>query len=257
MVNPAFVFLPLYLYPYNTSSWSAITAQVSANPGLEFQIVVSPNLANIFPDDNYHLALTQLNNFTNAKTLGYVPTNWTNRNISAVKADISAYAAWAGDPSIALQGIFFDEAPSAYNNETWAYMSNISTFARDSMGPGRKYVTLNPGVPVDAAFYNISDNVIIFENAWDQFNLTKLEAHGWDLMGKSTYIIHDFPKDTLLQAEAINNLTDANLRGLLITTQPNYDEISMLWNEFCIEMGDKMDGGDLPNGDILPVFGWR
>jgi hypothetical protein len=255
MVSPAFVFLPLYLYPYNSSSWANITAAIAANPNLNFEVVVAPNLAYVYPDKNYEIALEGLNNFTNVKTLGYVATSWTERNMSSVLADISAYAAWSNhsNPNIMVQGIFFDEVTSSTKNESLEYMKNITNFARTALGPGRGEIVYNPGVTVDPIFYEMADLVSVFENSWETFNLSAISSIPWDLQAKSIYLIHHFPGDDPLQADLINNLTDSNVGGMLITTQQSYNELSALWAEFCIELADKLDGGDMPNGDVYPV----
>jgi hypothetical protein len=255
MVNPAFVFLPLYLHPYNASSWSAVTTAVAANPTLHFQIVVAPNLSNIYPDINYQNAISGLNNFSNVQTLGYVPTSWANRDQTAVMGDISAYAAWSNfsTANIAVQGIFFDEAPSLPNSATLSYMKTISTYARRALGPGRGHITFNPGVVVDPLFYNMVDDMIIFENSWAEFNTTFLTTMNWDLLQKSTVLVHNFTGNDAMQADLINNITDANVGGLLITTSDGYTDTSSLWLQFCEELADKNNGGDLPDGDVLPV----
>lgn len=254
MVNPAFVLLPLYLYPYNETSWSNITRSIAANPHLDFQIIVAPNLANVFPDKNYEVALDGLNNFTNVVTLGYVPINWIQRDLTSVLADVSCYAQWPThtNPNIAVQGIFFDETPSSLTNETWAYMSNITAFAKEALGPGRQHIAFNPGVAVDRAFYTLADTINVFENEWAAFNMSALISTPWDLLARSTYLIHDFPLDEALQVDLVNNLTDSNVGGMLVTTQQSYNELSELWSEFCEVLADKIEGGDLPNIEVLP-----
>ena len=256
MVNPAFVFLPLYLYPYNASSWGALTTAVAANPTLKFQVVIAPNLINIFPDKNYQTALNGLNNYANVQTLGYVPTSWANRDRNAVMADVACYAAWTNYPAanIGVQGIFFDEAPSTLSNNTLDYMTTIAQYAKNTLGASRSHITFNPGVPVDAKFYNIADTVVIFENTWAEFNYaTTLSTLSEDLLEKSTVVLHNFTGTDEVQADLINNITDSNVGGLLITTSDGYTELSGLWKEFCVELADKNDGGDLPDGDVLPV----
>lgn len=253
MVKASFVFLPLYLYPYNTSSWSAIEASVSANPNLDFEIVIAPNLSNTFPDKNYEVALESLNNFTNVRTLGYVPTSYAMRDITEVLGEVDCYAAWGtngSNPRVVVQGIFFDEAPSTFTNDTFNYMSNISNYAKDALGVGRRYITFNPGVPIDSSFYNLADNVIIFENTWAEFSLTHMLQVPWDIMAKSTYLIHTFTGGDTVQADVINNLTDSNVQGLYVTTSSGYDQVSGLWPEFCEELADKIDGGDYVSGDV-------
>ncbi|KAK0103014.1 hypothetical protein ONS95_000802 [Cadophora gregata] len=253
MVNPAFVLLPLYVYPYNETSWSNITASIIAHPNLNFQVIVAPNLANVFPDKNYEVALDGLNSFPNVVTLGYVPINWIHRDLEMVLADISCYAAWPThtNPNIAVQGIFFDETTSALTEETWAYMSNITTFAKEALGPGKQHISFNPGVAVDRAFYDLADTVNVFENEWAAFNMSVLTSTPMDLHARSTYLIHDFPGDKSLQAEVIHDLADANVGGMLLTTQPSYTELSEMWAEFCEELADNV-GGSLPP-ELLPI----
>ncbi len=72
------------------------------------------------------------------QTLGSVPTSWANRDKAAVEADVSCYVAWSNftAANIAVQGIFFDEAPALLNNDTLSYMTTIASYARTSLGPG-------------------------------------------------------------------------------------------------------------------------
>jgi hypothetical protein len=237
MVHP-FVLLPLYLYPSN-SAWNDLTSSIAANPNLQFQIVIAPNLNSTYPDENYQAGLTSLNSFTNVQTLGYVYTSWAGRNISTVEADINTYAGWTALPGadIGVSGIFFDEAPSEFTSETSSYMKSITSFARKALGR-RTQITFNPGVPVDASFYEIADTVNIFEDGWDAFNLTTLDVVDWDILAKSTYLVHSFTGDEELQADLISNLTDSNVGGMLITTQPDYSAFSDLWAEFCEGLSD-------------------
>ncbi|KUJ20598.1 uncharacterized protein LY89DRAFT_779344 [Mollisia scopiformis] len=258
MVLSPFVFLPLYLYPYNISSWSNITTSIAEHPDLNFHVVIAPNLANVFPDKNYEAALTALNNFTNVVTLGYVATSWTYRDISSVMGDISSYAAWNNYTSgnISVQGIFFDEATTSTTNDSMSYMKNITTFAKSSLGPGRQHISFNPGVPVGSAFYDLADTINIFENAWSEFNLTAVTMLPWDLLAKSTYVIHNFTGDKYLQADLVSNLTESNVSGLLITTQDSYNEVSTLWPDFCDSMSWELDSGDLSDRSIARRQSW-
>ncbi|CZR61097.1 uncharacterized protein PAC_10993 [Phialocephala subalpina] len=251
VLNP-FVFLPLYLYPYNVTSWSNITTSIAAHPQLNFHIIIAPNLINVLPDLNYQSALNTLNNFTNVVTLGYVATSWTQRDISSVMGDISSYAAWNNYTSanIAVQGIFFDEATSSPANDSISYMKNVTAFAKTSLGPGRQHISLNPGVVVDPAYFDMADTVNIFENSWSEFNLTTLTAMPWDILAKSTYVIHNFAGDKYIQADLISNLTDANVGGLLVTTQDSYNEVSALWPQFCDSLAWKIGTGDLDDRAI-------
>ncbi|KAF4626551.1 hypothetical protein G7Y89_g11607 [Cudoniella acicularis] len=255
MVIPTFVFLPLYIYPIN-SSWANVTQSIQQYPDLNFQIVVAPNLINVIPDQNYITNLEILNNFTNVQTLGYVPTNWATRNITTVQSQISAYASWANytKANISVSGIFFDEAPSVLNTDNLSYMTNVSAFAKQSLGAGRNTVMFNPGVTVDRAWYNISDAIIIFEDTWQKFNFTKLNSTvPPDLVSQSITLIYNFTINSTMQTDVVSNLTGAKFGGTFITTQDGYTSLSALWPEFCeavsINMTDELDDRDNDDGD--------
>lgn len=237
MVNP-FVLLPLYLYPSN-SSWDTLTSSIAVNADLEFQIIVAPSLSNALPDSDYQVGLATLNSFPNVKTLGYVYTSWATRNISLVKADVNSYAAWAdlAEVDIGVSGIFFDEAPSQFTDETSSYMKSITSLARTAIGR-RTHIAFNPGVPVSASFYDFADTINIFEDSWANFNLTTLDVVDWDILSQSTYLIHSFTGNRDDQIDLVDNLTDSNIGGMLITTQPGYTALSSLWWELCEDMTD-------------------
>lgn len=93
MVSPTFVFLPLYLYPYNAISWSVITTALAAKSILKFQLVIALNVSNIYPDVSYQHPISGLNNYTNVQLLRCVSTSWANRDKAAVGADASCYEA--------------------------------------------------------------------------------------------------------------------------------------------------------------------
>ncbi|RAL63180.1 hypothetical protein DID88_004259 [Monilinia fructigena] len=231
MVLPVFVFLPLYMYPYNSTSWSTLTTSIVSNPNLKFHIVVSPNLAFTDPDSNYVAGLSILKSHANVLTLGYVYTSYGLRDISEIEADINKYVEWNKPAKIPIDGIFFDESPS--NNSTFSYMSTLSSYAKTSLGAGKDHVFLNPGVPVDASFYTLADSINVFEESYSKFNKTALNSLDRTLLAKSTYAIHDFTGTAAQQTDLISKLASANLAGMLITTQPGYTAWSSLWSSFC------------------------
>ncbi|KAI9650311.1 hypothetical protein NHQ30_000324 [Ciborinia camelliae] len=252
MVLPAFVFLPLYMYPYNLTSWSTLTTSVVANPDLKFHVVVSPNLAFTDPDANYVAGLTSLNSHANVLTLGYVYTSYGDRNISEIKAEIDKYVEWNIPTKLPIGGIFFDESPS--NNSTFPYMSTLSTYAKSILGAGKNYIFFNPGVPVDASFYTLADSINVFEESYAKFNYTALTTLDEALLAKSTYAIHDFTGTTTEQTALASQLASANLAGMLITTQPGYNVWSSLWSSFCsavngLNLGGEDGGGGDNDGD--------
>ncbi|TGO85979.1 hypothetical protein BPOR_0347g00110, partial [Botrytis porri] len=234
MVLPAFVLLPLYMYPYNSTSWSTLTTSIVANPELKFHVIVAPNLEFTDPDVNYVAGLTNLSSYSNVLTLGYVYTSYGDRDVLEIEAEIDKYVGWNSPTQLPIGGIFFDESPS--NNLTFPYMSTLTTYAKTSLGAGKDYIYLNPGVAVDASFYTLADSINIFEESYANFNKTSLTSLDTSLLAKSTYAIHDFTGTTTEQTALVSQLTSANLAGVFITTQPGYTEWSSLWSSFCSEV---------------------
>ncbi|KAF5878295.1 putative spherulin 4-like cell surface protein [Botrytis fragariae] len=234
MVLPAFVFLPLYMYPYNSTSWSTLTTSIVANPELKFHVIVAPNLAFTDPDVNYVAGLTNLSSYANVLTLGYVYTSYGNRDVIEIEAEIDKFVGWNSPTELPIGGIFFDESPS--NNSTFSYMSTLTTYAKTSLGAGKDYIYFNPGVAVDASFYTLADSINIFEESYANFNETLLTSLDNSLLAKSTYAIHDFTGTTTEQTALVSQLASANLAGMLITTQTGYTEWSSLWSSFCSEV---------------------
>jgi hypothetical protein len=99
----------------------------------------------------------------------------------------------------------------------------------------------------------MADSVIVFENSWAEFNSTFLNTMSWDLLEKSAVLVHNFTGNDAMQADLINNITDAIVGGLLITTTDGYTDMSSLRLQFCEELADKNNGSDLPCGDVHPA----
>lgn len=72
----------------------------------------------------------------NVRTIGYVRTGWTTRDIEVVLQEVSTYASWAENTTekYALSGIFYDETPNNITAGELAYMERIDEFARSQNG---------------------------------------------------------------------------------------------------------------------------
>ena len=72
-------------------------------------------------------------------TVGYVSTNNATRDINAVFNDVSTYASWSANvtSNFTIQGIFFDQTPIVYTNDSAAYMDRVDNFVKQQVGFGR------------------------------------------------------------------------------------------------------------------------
>jgi hypothetical protein len=101
-------------------------------------VIVNPSSgpgSSQYPDDQYSAGVQTLNTYPNVKTVGYVRTGYATRNISDVVSDVNTYAGWASKSStLAMHGIFFDEAPYEYVAEAVEYMRSINQAVKNATG---------------------------------------------------------------------------------------------------------------------------
>lgn len=87
------------------------------------------------PNADFYPAIQKLNAFANVQTVGYVHTGYGTRNISKVLQDIQTYSGWSkAKPSIAMDGIFFDEVVSEWSSEAGTFMKTINQAAKNATG---------------------------------------------------------------------------------------------------------------------------
>ena len=122
-----------------------LTGRMKSYPNVQFLIIINPDDGpgnDTLLDPNYQRELGKLNAMSNVRTIGYVPTGWTTRNITRVMDEVSTYASWANNSvSFELDGIFFDETPNNYTEAGVTYMANIDNFVKTLDGfRGANYV---------------------------------------------------------------------------------------------------------------------
>jgi hypothetical protein len=91
------------------------------------------------PDANYTREIPKLNAYANVRTVGYVSTDYTRRNLSLVLQDISTYSTWSGNvtiPGLGMQGIFLDETPTQYDTASAQFFETIALAVRSEAGLG-------------------------------------------------------------------------------------------------------------------------
>ena len=75
------------------------------------------------PNPQYRDAISELHRFPNVQVLGYVRTDYARRNINEARRDIAVYAAWP--ESLAVEGIFLDEAPHVYDEAAEGFIQEL------------------------------------------------------------------------------------------------------------------------------------
>ncbi|KAE8441933.1 hypothetical protein EG329_004141 [Mollisiaceae sp. DMI_Dod_QoI] len=170
------VLVPLYIYP-SPGAWNPLFSAVTQHPKLNFTIIINPNSGPGGPglDANYTRDIPRLNSYGNVQAVGYVSTNYTNRDLSLVQGDIDTYASWAQNSTtkgLGMQGIFLDETPSEWSNASAAFYASVTNYIRASTEFGADpFIIHNPGTIPDARYLNagFGNLTVVFEGSFDTY----------------------------------------------------------------------------------------
>jgi hypothetical protein len=220
--------VPLYIYP-TTDAWAPLVSAIEAHPTVPFQIIINPNSGpgdGAYPDDTYAAAIAQLRAYSNVELVGYVHVLWGERDASELTAEIDTYAGWAqyagSAGSIAMDGIFFDEAPSADDDALVSYMGTLASHAREAIHPSPLSATpavrcrrsnsttpvaetttiFNLGTaPQTTRYFDIGSQLVVMEWAYADYTDAKLsqsipEGDNSNHQASSSVILHDFSGDS-------------------------------------------------------------
>ncbi|KAL1990183.1 hypothetical protein VTN49DRAFT_6022 [Thermomyces lanuginosus] len=237
------VFVPLYVYPA-PGAWSPLEDVIKRYPELNFTIVINPGSGpgpNPLPDANYTREIPLLRRFDNVRLLGYVATTYANRDIALVREDVETYAAWparSANGSLAVNGIFFDETPQAFDENALAYYQELTSLVKQSKGLGPdNTVVHNPGAVPDPRYLSTADTTVIFEDTYDTF-LHRNDQKVFSKVANGNRnalcaIIHSVPTD----------IGDSDLRSLVKEARKVADEvfITLKKEDYYAGFGPKWD----------------
>ena len=107
------------------------------------------------PDANYTREIPALNAFPNVRTVGYVSTAYSKRDLTAVLSDVATYSNWivnSSMPGLGVQGIFFDETPNQYDSASASFLAAANQAVKTAAG-------LSPLNLVSFTFFSIIQGV--------------------------------------------------------------------------------------------------
>jgi hypothetical protein len=245
-VLASYITFPIYISP-SLKAWAPLYTAISSTPQVLFQIIINVSSGpgnGVYPSWNWIQALSILRSYPNVQLIGYDHISYCSRSISLVEADVATYANWATYSNasakiavngIHLDGIFFDEAPEAYTALCFAYLTNITTYAR-SLFPGGGHINLNPGILCDSRYFPLVDTVNVWEDSYSHFKAaTAINNIPKNETSKSTVIIYSFSGNTNTQKSLVNEIAAAGLAGMFITTT-EYDSFSKDWTQFVADV---------------------
>ena len=153
------ILLPLYIYPNwydkNKYVWKQV---IAAAKKVSIVVIINPNSGpnNAPPNTDYQQGIKDLHQ-AGIKIVGYVPSNYSNRDIRSVKTDIDLYT-----KHFKVDGIFIDEAASS--TEKASYYQQLYQYIKSKSITYN--VIINPGVNIDENYISqgVADTIITFEN---------------------------------------------------------------------------------------------
>ncbi|KAL5327305.1 hypothetical protein ACEPPN_004999 [Leptodophora sp. 'Broadleaf-Isolate-01'] len=245
------VLVPLYVYP-NPGAWDPLFEAAERHPELNFTAVVNPASGpgdGPVPDGNYTRDIPRLNSYPNIRTVGYVSTSWTNRNISLALADIQTYSKWATNstiPNLGMRGIFLDETPATWTAESQEYLENVASAIRSDSGLGSDPLIIqNPGTIPDQRFMPSCNLSVVFEGTYDTYQIygfhktiSAFQSSSNSDRSALAAVVHNFPAS--LSSKKENSLVKdlRHVAGSIFLTGLSVDYYSSFWDGWAGFAGD-------------------
>jgi len=204
------LLIPMYIYPSPKSiEWRKLIDFKKVYPDSNITTIVNPDNGHFTKlDSNYKQIIQKLVD-ANITVLGYVHTNYGERDIDDVTSDIDAWKQFYGD--LGVDGIFFDEA--ATDNKHLEYYTKLSKYTREK---GFARVVLNPGTGVDDGYIKagIANIIVDYEDIYAHLS----NVATWNTPTKSTslaMLVYDV-NDTKVQ-EVVKKAVDNNISYIYLT----------------------------------------
>lgn len=188
------VLIPLYTYPTD-STWQSVINEKNLHPSVKIIVIANPASGSGSSKDNNYVNGIKNMQSAGVIVIGYVWTNYGNRDSNDAKTEISNYRNWYG-----VNGIFLD----GMSGSSSAYYSNLNSYAKSL---GMTIVVANPGSEVSSAMISSVDVINIYEShglgypsisgcnlATLSYNVAQLDTNYVNTVGKKygyIYITND------------------------------------------------------------------
>lgn len=237
--------------------------RITDNPSVPFAVVINPQSGpgdSDSPGDEYVSAIERLNSYPNVQTFGYVRTEWAGRDLDTVLNEIERYAGWAEiNQTLALNGIFFDEAPHDYSDDKLDFLENVNEAVKNSDGlaepravslryscewPSRLNLTINtqiihnPGVIPDERLMSgdaRADITVVFEQSFQELQVQE-DSLDDDLdeddRSDYAYVVHSVPSGKDLGKLLANWSHQAEYLFVTTLDEDYYNSFGSSWRRF-------------------------
>ena len=151
-ISPTGVMVGLYFYPLN-NSWDYLINLKNQYPNVPVVAVINPDNGAGSIKDNFYASQVSKLQSAGITTIGYVYTNYAQRDVNQIFQEIDKYNTWYN-----ADGIFFDEVAN-FGQEN--YYRGVSQYAKSH---GVSYTVGNPGTNIPVSYIGVMDTYIIYEN---------------------------------------------------------------------------------------------
>ena len=202
-------------------------------------VIISPsNGPGTEIDKHYQDFISKLNANKNLP-VGYIYTKWTERDISEVKNDIDKWI-----ELYQIKGFFLDEV--SRHKEDLSYYKEISDYIHSK---GDYYIVLNPGTYPDDEYFDIADNIIVFEDS-----VSELKGDECNLNSQKSSIIAYDSNESQME----NVIMNYKCRGVYLTdgTLPEPYDLATYFDKE-MELINQFNQYNFANTDIELYNGWN
>jgi hypothetical protein len=162
-VSPQSMAVPAYFSP--GSEWTRID---HADPPVRLAVMNPDNGPGSSMDPGFARAVRAAES-ARITVVGYVDTDYAQRPLSAVEADVDAYYRW-----YRVNGIFFDQATTVCADEP--YYAALNQYVKGKGGVAR--TILNPGTQTNQCYVHAADILVTFEGSDSEY-LRSYSAPAW------------------------------------------------------------------------------
>ncbi|CAO2656541.1 Nn.00g053440.m01.CDS01 [Neocucurbitaria sp. VM-36] len=255
------ILLPLYIYP-SAGAWDPLYATAKAHRNVDFTVILNPcsgPCMGSLPDQVYLDEIPKLRAYPNIRTLGYVATHYAEKDIASVLAEVDIYAKWpqtTNNTKMRVDGIFFDETPSTYDEEEYAYLKRASQAVKNGTTFKDHFVAHNPGLVspqiltskavYQESYLNLTDITVVFEETFDKWLdksvLDPLQAHKIR-RSKLAVILHSLPNLSKQVLDFVIEQVEETADWLFLTDIKENDEYYHSFSPIFADMVKSVDGG--------------
>ena len=222
--------VPAYFMP--DEGWDDIIRSAQDYPSVQVTAILNPSNG-IFSKTNAQFAESiDALQALNGRVIGYISTDYGNRSLSEVKANVDSYLKYY--PKV--NGFFLDEMAAKTN--VLSFYQEVYDYVK-SKDPSLQVVG-NPGSYPDASYANVSDMLVTFEGSEVEYRDINSSKNTWIFnkpASAQSMLVHDAYSCASMQ----NSLKTASLEtshtgvvyvtDLLHDTNP-WEKLPTYWDKF-------------------------